>query len=263
MSTICSAAAYKLASAGATGRLPDLLPLSHEFAQVVLIKRRPADQLIIPILTRDEEQWCFRRRRELLALTRQPDDINTQAAKLLFDFVININVRLIKNTLDKLPIEAVDFDDCISCASVALIGAATQFNPDFGTRFSTYAVHCIKNSYTSFLRQKLSKVVPVYAGTTYDIAINYATATCNDAADQLNWLPDLPAILRILDPRARQIVIKRLALDGNFQTMAEIGNELHITKERVRQLYNRAIAKLRNTIDADAVYVLNALAKAV
>lgn len=57
----------------------------------------------------------------------------------------------------------------------------------------------------------------------------------------------LDAVLRQIPPREAEIIRKRFNLDGEgVQTLEDIGRELHITKERVRQLQIRALRKLRD-----------------
>ena len=49
-----------------------------------------------------------------------------------------------------------------------------------------------------------------------------------------------------LDDRERQIIISRFGLGGaSEQTLEQLGRELGITKERVRQIESRAQDKLR------------------
>ena len=49
-----------------------------------------------------------------------------------------------------------------------------------------------------------------------------------------------------LDERERKIIISRFGLGGaNEQTLEQLGRELGITKERVRQIESRAQTKLR------------------
>ena len=54
-------------------------------------------------------------------------------------------------------------------------------------------------------------------------------------------------LLEYLDPRERQIIRMRAGLDNHSEgmTLEEIGQQLGITKERVRQIQNRALEKLR------------------
>jgi RNA polymerase primary sigma factor len=49
-----------------------------------------------------------------------------------------------------------------------------------------------------------------------------------------------------LNPRMRHVVLRRFGLDGHLpQTLEEVGNDLGITRERVRQLESRALKELR------------------
>jgi RNA polymerase primary sigma factor len=49
-----------------------------------------------------------------------------------------------------------------------------------------------------------------------------------------------------LNPRLRHVVLRRFGLDGRQpQTLEEVGNDLGITRERVRQLESRALKELR------------------
>jgi|SRR5581483_109665 len=49
-----------------------------------------------------------------------------------------------------------------------------------------------------------------------------------------------------LNPRMRHVVLRRFGLDGRPpQTLEEVGNDLGITRERVRQLETRALRELR------------------
>lgn len=53
-------------------------------------------------------------------------------------------------------------------------------------------------------------------------------------------------ILTVLDERERMIVEDYYGLTGSFRTLEEIGEECNLTKERVRQIKERALRKLRN-----------------
>ena len=63
---------------------------------------------------------------------------------------------------------------------------------------------------------------------------------------------DLNAIIAGLDPREAQILRLRFGLDGNDElTLEEVGRKFKVTRERVRQLQNMAISKLRRAITAN------------
>ncbi|HSS72095.1 MAG TPA: sigma-70 family RNA polymerase sigma factor [Gaiellaceae bacterium] len=58
---------------------------------------------------------------------------------------------------------------------------------------------------------------------------------------------ELAKALETLNPRARLVISRRFGLDGQTpQTLEQVGSELGITRERVRQLEGRALRELRS-----------------
>ena len=57
---------------------------------------------------------------------------------------------------------------------------------------------------------------------------------------------ELAAAVRSLDSRLQQVVVRRFGLDGNPpQTLEELGTDLGVTRERVRQIEAKALRELR------------------
>ena len=64
--------------------------------------------------------------------------------------------------------------------------------------------------------------------------------------DLLDQLEDL---MEPLDKRERNIIIKRFGLNGkSSRTLEQVGKEFGVTRERIRQLQNVAIAKMRQSL---------------
>src|SRR5439155_19016135 len=58
----------------------------------------------------------------------------------------------------------------------------------------------------------------------------------------------LQALLSQLDDKEKLIIERRFGLgDREPQTLAEIGSDLHLSRERIRQIEERALGKLRRS----------------
>jgi RNA polymerase primary sigma factor len=64
-----------------------------------------------------------------------------------------------------------------------------------------------------------------------------------------NMRDELSELLEVLDDRERKIIFERYGLDGGEpKTLEEIGKKFGVTRERIRQLQNMALAKLRRAL---------------
>ncbi len=67
---------------------------------------------------------------------------------------------------------------------------------------------------------------------------------------------ELAAALDALNPRMKHVVLRRFGLDGGRpQTLEEVGTDLGITRERVRQLETRALRELRASAPGLQLYL--------
>jgi RNA polymerase primary sigma factor len=67
---------------------------------------------------------------------------------------------------------------------------------------------------------------------------------------------ELTAALERLNPRMKQVLLRRFGLDGRPpQTLEEVGRDLGVTRERVRQLETRALRELRSVAPGLQLYL--------
>ena len=67
---------------------------------------------------------------------------------------------------------------------------------------------------------------------------------------------ELKVAIEALNPRMKHVVLRRFGLDGRPpQTLEEVGTDLGITRERVRQLETRALKELRAVAPALQLYL--------
>ncbi len=67
---------------------------------------------------------------------------------------------------------------------------------------------------------------------------------------------ELAEAVERLNPRMKHVVVRRFGLDGQPpQTLEEVGSDLGITRERVRQLETRALRELRTVAPGLQLYL--------
>lgn len=83
--------------------------------------------------------------------------------------------------------------------------------------------------------------------TLIDLIENKDSLRPDHSFETGNQLKDgLLNILSVLDEREKCIVLDYYGLSGTPRTLEDIGNEFNLTKERVRQIKEKALRKLRN-----------------
>jgi RNA polymerase primary sigma factor len=80
-----------------------------------------------------------------------------------------------------------------------------------------------------------------------DIITNHDALSPDAAFNGKDLLKEkLMETLGVLDDRERIIIEDYFGLSGNTRTLEDIGGDFNLTKERVRQIKEKALRKLRN-----------------
>jgi RNA polymerase sigma factor (sigma-70 family) len=231
----------------------------------------------VPLLSKEQEQHLFRQMNYLkykagrlraqlrkdggdeaevdpsrvrIQTLRQVEDLQAEAAEVK-DQLINANMRLVVNIAKRHAAQADNFFELLSDGNMSLIRAVEKFDFGRGNKFSTYASWAIMKNFARSIPEEKKRKERYVTGQEeiFDSAADVRTdehevvATAQQAASRVNRL------LEYLDPRERQIIRMRAGLDRQStrsMTLDEIGHELGITKERVRQLHVRSMQKLKS-----------------
>lgn len=80
-----------------------------------------------------------------------------------------------------------------------------------------------------------------------DYIVDESTIAPESLVSQESMLDDIKGMLEQLSPKERDVLILRFGLnnDGNKKTLDEIGSIYGVSRERIRQIENRAISKLK------------------
>jgi len=153
----------------------------------------------------------------------------------------------------------LDVDDLVAAGVFGLMRAVERFDPSRGVKFSTYAVKAI----SSHIRREILRWRELPAKPTGEpeewpsrIAVDPADFDMHrhgrepDPADQVEAADLHHHAMRRMSPRERTIAQLRYA-DG--MTLRATGDELGVTRERVRQIEHKMFRWLRTGIEAKAV----------
>ena len=92
------------------------------------------------------------------------------------------------------------------------------------------------------------------AGSVAELIEDANATVPADAATQQLLRAHLTALLSELGDRERRVLEQRFGLDGSPPaTLEQVGDELGLTRERIRQIESKALAKLRHPTFADAL----------
>jgi len=217
------------------------------------------------LLTHEQEVALFREMNRLkycanvLRTRLDPEDVDAQAvdtieamlsqAEKIRDHIIQANMRLVMSIVKKFVTPQQSFDDMLSDGIYTLMQTVEKFDYDRGFRFSTYAYRSIaRNAYRAVTTA--SKEEARFTRDAEEWAFEQEDDhSASSMSDQV-WsnLRELTAsMLDQLDRRERFIIRSRYALGAHrkVRTFQCLADKLGVSKERVRQLEQRAVSKLR------------------
>jgi len=86
-------------------------------------------------------------------------------------------------------------------------------------------------------------------GTIGDFIEDNKFESPNAAVNKMDLKNQILKTLDSLDKREKEVIIKRFGLKNDLpETLEEIGQEMHLSRERIRQIEAKALRKLRNPI---------------
>ncbi|MCG8586485.1 MAG: sigma-70 family RNA polymerase sigma factor, partial [Pirellulales bacterium] len=165
------------------------------------------------------------------------------------DLLIRSNLRLVISIAKRFTSQDDLFEDLVSEGTVAVMNAVEHFDYQRGFRFSTYATQAVRRCYYRLLAKR-AKVKDAMAGSTTEMLDSIpgpqpTNQLTESAVESLQI--KMRDILTVLDAREQTIIQARFGMKDlkPAQTLQKIADQLGVCKERVRQLEQRAMTKLR------------------
>jgi len=201
--------------------------------------------------------------------------------------LITANLRFVIMIAKKYQGNGLPLEDLISEGNMGLLHASKNFNADKGYRFITYAVWWVRQAIMKAIHEKgrmirlpynkscevarskkdppshqeetvymtndvLSLDGPIYASEGSPalkdlIHDEFGNSPMETAANNI-LKEEVEAILSGLEERSAEVLRCRFGLGGLApMTLSEVGDRYHLTRERVRQIENRAISQLESS----------------
>ena len=173
--------------------------------------------------------------------------------------LVEANLRFVVSIATQYKGKGLQMDDLVSEGNIGLMKAASHFNPDRGTRFVNYAVVHIRQQIEKALDQQTEpprglkqKATSVDAPLGHRTNMSLLSVLVNQDAPFADERVHSEAIeeavefaLGSLDERESRVVNAFFGISQEHETMAEIAEDMDLKRERVRQIRDKAVRKLR------------------
>lgn len=171
------------------------------------------------------------------------------------DDILKHNLKFVAKVAKSYRGQGVSYEDLISEGNFGLMRAIESYEPERGVPFVNYAVYKI--------RAAMQGCIDRYKGATLIVDENRDEKYCEifhegekinqDFERKLDELQEkhasVDALLECLQERERKIIILFYGLNGGQEmTLDEVSDEMDITIERVRQIKDRALMKIKSSV---------------
>jgi RNA polymerase primary sigma factor/RNA polymerase sigma factor len=227
----------------------------------------------VPLLTRAQEAHLFRRMNYLkykagrVRAKLEPSQPKSGLMDLIDkcyseavatkNQILRANLRLVVSIAKRHVGPADNFFELVSDGNMSLMRAVEKFDFARGYKFSTYASWAIMKNFARTIpdehrhrdryRTSQTEMFAATEDARSDLFEQEASQTQREA--------QVERILDSLDEREQRIIIKRFGLQRGQEplTLKQVGVELGVTKERIRQIEARALSKLRKVAEEEKI----------
>ena len=251
----------------------ELLPgKSMRFAEPVQVAV-PTGTARMPTLTADQERRLFLRLNLARLRICQIIESNTarrmsaKTARILIAWtaweqetrerIVQLNLPLVLAMAKRTRLRGVDFNEMISEGNMALLRSVNKFDCERGFKFSTYCCRAILKAFSRVAMRtgRYRSTFPVEFDPSIERSDYLETRRDQVEAD---FIDDLKVVLARnmaeLTQVEQTVIRQRFALgvageSAAPKTLEQVGKVIGVTKERVRQIQNKALGKIRGAME--------------
>jgi len=171
------------------------------------------------------------------------------------EYLVRSNLALVLAMAKRTRLMRMDFAEVVSEGNMALMRAVEKFNPERGFKFSTYACRAILKAFsrTALKASRHRSRFPVEFEPDLeksDWADRRRETTEGECIEELKHIVDqnLADLTQVEQTVIRQRFNWREQSENEL-TLEEVGRIIGVTKERVRQIQNKALAKIKQVME--------------
>lgn len=203
-------------------------------------------------LTKKDEMKLWRR------LKKNPEDMDAK------NKLITSNLKFVVSVANSYKGRGLSMSDLVAEGNMGLLKAYTKFDPKRDVKFISYSVHWIRQSILEALQKRNSidsEDLPLdYEKQESGVDEDYLES--DNTPDLVNFVENvsdseierttkqkqaLKRLFTSLTEREKNIIVRYFGINGHDgETLEEIGNTMNLTKERVRQIKEDGMKKLRS-----------------
>ncbi len=227
----------------------------------------------VPLLSRNQEAHLFRKMNYLkykAAQLREKLDAGQPRSSLMDEIeglyeesvatknqIVRANLRLVVSIAKRHVGPAENFFELVSDGNMSLMRAVDKFDYARGFKFSTYASWAIMKNFARTIpdEHRYRDRFRTCNGEMFTSSEDERSDQFEQESSQSQRQWQVERILGKLDEREQKIIISRFGLQRGQEplTLKQVGAELGVTKERIRQLEARALSKLRKAVEDEKI----------